>query len=142
MKLKSYFANSVEDAMAMARQELGPDAMLVNSRKSFLEARHLGAYEVVFVTEMPDAETGEPPAAAPGVKQASGDRLAQQLAELKKELEGMRRTITRSALPPADWQAATLWIGFVFSQKPNVYAEKLGSFRNINVRRSRLCAFA
>ena len=107
MKLKSYFANSVEDAMAMARQELGPDAMLVNSRKSFLEARHLGAYEVVFVTEMPDAETGEPPAAAPGVKQASGDRLAQQLAELKKELEGMRRTITRSALPPADWQDAT-----------------------------------
>ena len=30
MKLKSYFANSVENAMAMAREELGPDAMLVN----------------------------------------------------------------------------------------------------------------
>ena len=43
MKLKSYFANTVEDAMSMARQELGSDAMLVNSRKSSLETRHLGA---------------------------------------------------------------------------------------------------
>jgi flagellar biosynthesis protein FlhF len=29
------------------------------------------------------------------------------MAELKKELDGMRRTITRSALVPADWQDAT-----------------------------------
>src|ERR1022692_3888268 len=107
MKIKSYFANTVEEAMAMARQELGPDAMLVNSRKSSLEARHLGAYEVVFVTELPDTGTGEPPTAAPRAKPASGDWLARQMAELKKELDGMRRTITRSALVPADWQDAT-----------------------------------
>src|ERR1035441_5570374 len=103
MKLKSYFANTVEDAMAMARQELGSDAMLVNSRKASLETRHLGAYEVVFVSEMPAGQTEEPAAAA-GPKRASGDRLAQQMAELKKELEGMRRTITRSALAPAAWR--------------------------------------
>jgi flagellar biosynthesis protein FlhF len=103
MKIKSYFANTVEDAMAMARQELGPDAMLVNSRKSSLEARHLGAYEVVFVTEMPPGETEEAPAAETGQKRAASDHLAQQMAELKKELEGMRRTITRSAMAPAAW---------------------------------------
>jgi flagellar biosynthesis protein FlhF len=100
MKLKSYFANSVEDAMAMARQEMGPDAMLVNSRKSFPDARHLGAYEVVFVTDAPAIESDESSLAA-STKAPSGDRLTQQMTELKKELEGMRRTITRSAPGPA-----------------------------------------
>ena len=103
MKLKSYFANTVEDAMSMARQELGSDAMLVNSRKSSLETRHLGAYEVVFVSEMPASETEEPAGTA-GSNRIPGDRLAQQMTELKNELEGMRRTITRSALAPAAWR--------------------------------------
>ena len=31
MKIKSYFSRTVEDAMAQARQELGPEAMLVNT---------------------------------------------------------------------------------------------------------------
>ena len=102
MNIKSYFANTVEDAMAMARQELGPDAMLVNSRKSSLDARHLGVYEVVFVTDLPPTEgDATPTAAAVRPKQAVTDRLGQQMAELKKELQGMRRTITRSALAPA-----------------------------------------
>lgn len=48
MKIKSYFCGSVADALVMARQELGPDAMLVSSRKSPPESRHLGEYEVVF----------------------------------------------------------------------------------------------
>ena len=52
MKLKSYFSETVEDAMAHARQELGPEAMLVNTRQAPPEARHLGEYEVVFATEV------------------------------------------------------------------------------------------
>jgi len=36
-----YFANTVEDAMAMAREQLGVDAMLVNSRKASPDSRHL-----------------------------------------------------------------------------------------------------
>jgi hypothetical protein len=36
--------------MALASQELGADAMLLNSRKAPPEARHLGDYEVVFAT--------------------------------------------------------------------------------------------
>jgi len=112
MKIKSYFANSVEDAMALARQELGPDAMLVNSRKSSPDSRHLGVYEVVFVTDIPVSESGEPPAGAPvapgtAARQAPGDRLSRQMVELKNELEGMRRTITRSALSAPSWREAS-----------------------------------
>jgi len=111
MKIKSYFANTVEDAMGLAREELGPDAMLVNSRKSSPDARHLGAYEVVFVTEAPpgEAELAASEAAAPGAagRPAAGDRLTQQIVGLKKELEGMRRTITRSALTAPSWREAS-----------------------------------
>ena len=48
MRLKSYFAPSVDEAIERARQELGPDAMLLNSRRIAAEQAHLGAYEVVF----------------------------------------------------------------------------------------------
>lgn len=104
MRLKSYFANTVEDAMAMARQEWGPDAMLVNSRRSSPETGHLGAYEVVFVTDAPPGETEGLRAPAGRLKPGPGDRLAQQMAELIKELEGVRRTVNRSAMAPAAWR--------------------------------------
>ena len=67
MRLKSYFAGTVESAMCLARQEMGEDAMLVNSRKAPPEARHLGAYEVVFAAA-PDSriETAAVAAPAPG----------------------------------------------------------------------------
>jgi len=102
MKIKSYFASSVEEAMAQARQELGPDAMLVNSRKSSLETRHLGTYEVVFAGEMPPGEPAETP--SPASPPESTNRLARQMTELKRELEGVRRTISRSALAPTAWR--------------------------------------
>jgi flagellar biosynthesis protein FlhF len=109
MNLKSYFANTVEDAMAMAREELGSDAMLVNSRKASLDARHLGAYEVVFVTDMPAPEYDQTSATvAAHSKPPANDRLSQQMAELKKELEGMRRTITRSAVAPTAGREVSL----------------------------------
>lgn len=53
LRIKTYFATSVESAMTLARRELGAEAMLLNSRPSPTEARHLGPYEVVFAT-MPD----------------------------------------------------------------------------------------
>lgn len=112
MKIKSYFARTVEDAMAMARQELGPEAMLVNSRRAALETRHLGDYEVVFASDVPAAESEEIAAAVrsapPGVlAQPFGERLSAEVAELKKELEGMRRAFTRTVLAPAQWPGAS-----------------------------------
>ena len=65
MKIKSYFSRTVEDAMAMASQELGPEAMLVNSRKAPPEARHLGEYEVVFANGIHAGEPAEAVSEAP-----------------------------------------------------------------------------
>src|ERR1039457_4969729 len=111
MKIKSYYSRTVEDAMATARQEMGPDAMLVNSRKAPPEVRHLGEYEVVFANVAGAVAPGEATLRLPGersqaipVPQALGsDRLSTEVAELKKELEGMRHAITRTAYAPAQW---------------------------------------
>src|SRR6185503_18150567 len=46
--VKSYFASSVPAAIELARRELGPDALLLNSREAPPEARHLGPLEVAF----------------------------------------------------------------------------------------------
>ncbi len=56
MRLKSFFANTIEEAIRLARHELGPDAILVNSKSTGVEARHLGCYEVVVCAEA--QETG------------------------------------------------------------------------------------
>ncbi len=47
-RIKSYYARTVEEALARAREEMGIEAVLVHSRKTPLESRHLGPYEVVF----------------------------------------------------------------------------------------------
>jgi flagellar biosynthesis protein FlhF len=112
MKIKSYYCPTVEDAMAMARQELGPETMLLNSRPTPPEARHLGEYEVVFATQMAPDETVEGLEASPpelllsGVPPA-GDRLSTEVSELRRELESMRRTLTRSAFAPPQWLGAS-----------------------------------
>src|ERR1039457_6923824 len=102
MKIKSYYSRTVEDAIAAARHEMGPEAMLMNSRKTPPEVRHLGEYEVVFA----DAAAGAAPAenspklaGEPAVVTVAplNDRLSMEVAELKKELEGMRRALTRTA---------------------------------------------
>jgi len=108
MKIKSYYSRTVEDAMASARQELGPDAMLVNTRKSPPEARHLGDYEVVFATLAPDnggagSDSAEPGAASQPAVVSPADRFSQEVSALKKELEGMRRALTRTAYAPPQW---------------------------------------
>jgi flagellar biosynthesis protein FlhF len=112
MKIKSYYSPTVEDAMAMARQELGPEAMLLNSRPTPPEARHLGEYEVVFATEMADGETVEgfkasSPALLLSGGPPAGDRLSTEVSELRRELESMRRTLTRSAFAPPEWLGAS-----------------------------------
>ena len=106
MRIKSYYARTVEDAIAQARCELGADAMLVNSRKSPPEARDLGQYEVVFAVDAPPG-TQDGPAARTGDRPLSGDRLSVEVAELKRELEDMRRTLTKTAFAPSNWLASS-----------------------------------
>lgn len=95
MNLKSYFAKDIKAALGMARQELGPDAMLVHSRKTPTEARHLGEWEGVFATEpMGGGQEGGAAGAAPD---APG-RLSGEVAELRKQLARMAAAVARSNL--------------------------------------------
>ncbi|MBI3471173.1 MAG: hypothetical protein HY013_07440 [Candidatus Solibacter usitatus] len=77
MRLKSYYAGTVEAAMSLARQELGEEALLMNSRPAPPEARHLGLHEVVFAVER------DPPPAI------DGRALAAELAQLRRQLHRM-----------------------------------------------------
>jgi len=91
MRMKSYFAPTVEDAMEQARREMGPEALLVNSRKAPPEARELGEYEVVFAV-MPDgAETQDAPKTqnANAVGTPADDPVMRELARLRNQLDEM-----------------------------------------------------
>jgi flagellar biosynthesis protein FlhF len=119
MKLKSFFANTVEEAIRLARQELGPDAMLVNSKRSEVEARHLGCYEIVVCAEtQPSGSSDEHgrerrrDLAPERGKESRGeskqggaravaatlpvDKLSQDVSELKQRLEKLALTLARS----------------------------------------------
>ncbi len=99
MKLKSFFADSVEEAIRQARQEMGPDAMLVNSKRSGVEARHLGAFEVVVCSEegVPGSPQAVPPSRSPERGVTAPDPLSQEVSELRRQIERLALTLMRSA---------------------------------------------
>jgi len=111
MKLKSYFAGTVEAAMALAGKELGEDAMLVYSREATAETRYLGRYEVVFALPeaphrpVPDkAESAPPVSATPEPKPEPGPALEhvfQEMSVLRAQLEQLssRLQIPKATLP-------------------------------------------
>lgn len=109
MRLKSYFADTVEAAVSLAGKQLGPEAMLVYSREAPPEARHLGPYEVVFAVPPPaepalTPEDGAVPAprqtpaspagSAPAVR--GYERLAREMARLRQQVEWMATNLLRS----------------------------------------------
>lgn len=103
MRLKSYFADTIEEAIGQARREMGLDAMLVNSKRSGPEARHLGAYEVVCAGELEaraDSRTEVRPeegnAARTWATAPPTDRLSQDVTELKQQMERLALTLARS----------------------------------------------
>ena len=81
--------------MELAQKELGEDALLINARPSTPETRALGAYEVVFGVP---PKTEEKPAgsktavANASARAAATDNLAQDVAELKREIERMAQS--------------------------------------------------
>lgn len=98
MRIKSYFANSVQDAMERARAELGSDSMLVHSRKTDPELRHLGAYEVVF--GIGAAAGAAAPATSTAAETGSRDRseaLMEEMAELRRQIESVKRSVSRQS---------------------------------------------
>jgi flagellar biosynthesis protein FlhF len=128
MRIKSYFAATVEEAMDKARRELGPEAMLMNSKKTELELRSLGSYEVVFAVP-PEAApameikpASQPPRSAAPRSAASHSAMAslgsaldsvgsspdliRELAELRKQIETVKRSVDRRPASPANAAAA------------------------------------
>jgi flagellar biosynthesis protein FlhF len=101
MTIKSFFADTVADAIRAARAQFGEDAMLLKSRRAPEEARHLGAYEVVFgitqtAKESPvvsegiwDAVFDTPPRAssAAGLNRALTAGLVRRMRELEFDEE-------------------------------------------------------
>ncbi len=113
MRMKSFYARDVRTALERAREELGPDAMLVDSRKAPPEVRHLGACEVVVATDIDDAPPepaiaaaaraaliapGTAPAETQPVPPAFYAGLAAEVAELRRRMERMTASVTRSTL--------------------------------------------
>src|SRR5262249_51398682 len=73
---------------------------------SLPEARHLGDYEVVFAVD--SAESEERETATSGLVAKPPDRLSLEIADLKRELDGMRRTLALTAFAPTQaWGAST-----------------------------------
>ncbi len=97
MRIKSYFAESVQDAMESARQELGPDAMLMNSKKTEQELRHLGAYEVVFGVSREVREPAPKPKADAKKEDDRDDNpFVHELADLRRQVETIGRSLQRT----------------------------------------------
>lgn len=92
LKIKSYFASSVERAIHEARRELGQDALLIASRRAAPEVKERGAYEVVF------GVSGQEPAPAPAISQDQD--LSGEVAKLRDQLEGIKRALQQDAAKP------------------------------------------
>src|SRR5689334_897166 len=110
MKIKSYFAKTVDEAIAKARVELGSDALLLNTRK-VADAGNGAGYEVVMGVSGPaparETKTNVPPAAkTPGqkitaaaletaAKPASG--MGTELEKLRVQMDELQSLLMRSA---------------------------------------------
>src|SRR5687768_9917536 len=95
MKVKSYYADSIQSAMASASQEMGPDAILITSRRTNNETRGLGEYEVVFglMSESEQARLQAPTEAQSQRPQAEPADPTSGMDAIRRELEAMRRTL-------------------------------------------------
>src|SRR5436190_2708350 len=97
MRLKSYFAATVEAAMNQARQEMGGDAMLVHTKRLPPEQRHAGEYEVVFALD--EGAPAPRPARNQQTRQKDPvlDRLADDLGSLRQQVERLAAAVGYAA---------------------------------------------
>src|SRR5438477_7491949 len=107
MRMKSYFAPTVEAALDQARREMGPEALLVNSRKAPPEARAAGEYEVVFAVVPESADERLP--SEPEVRTRARteppqeDPVLRELIRLRKQVEEMGTALTGLNAHASSW---------------------------------------
>ncbi len=114
MRVKSYFAPSVESAMEQARREMGPEALLVSSRKAPPEAQELGEYEVVFAVLPGDAAAQPAPQkAATPTEAPAEDPVIREITRLRKQMEEMGSALNAQA---SQWAIPAPEFAEVFSR--------------------------
>ncbi|MGA2595741.1 MAG: hypothetical protein ABSH09_01890 [Bryobacteraceae bacterium] len=102
MRIKSYYKNSVAAAIREAADELGPEAMLIESRPANAGSRHLGRMEVVFGVMEQGRENRQenPEKSAP---ETSGrDDLAVELQMLRSQLNDLKKIMQPAPAPTDD----------------------------------------
>ena len=96
-RLKSYFASTVEEALASARKELGEDALLIESRRSRPGEEHIGAYEVLVAAPDRNMDPAVLPSASESPGACTGEpRLTEEIAVFRRELERMSGMLTHA----------------------------------------------
>jgi flagellar biosynthesis protein FlhF len=109
MKIKSYFAKTVDEAISKARVELGSEALLLNTRK--IADNGMGAgYEVVMgvagsapaakvATPVPTPKSAPPPpaAAVPPRLPAPPNEVANDMAKLRAQMDELQSLLVGSA---------------------------------------------
>lgn len=102
MKLKSYYAVTVDAAIRRARQELGEDAMLLDTRLASDDLSHLGKYEVVFAQATPtDAKPSDSmrttPIQASRCNRSTDSQVPEDVGSLRRELERINSAMVQSS---------------------------------------------
>jgi flagellar biosynthesis protein FlhF len=95
MRIKSYFTESVHEAMQKARFELGPEALLLSSKRN-AQPDSASAYEVVFGVSSESRRE----AAAEASGAASGEGVARELAELRRQIANVQQSIAAQGRGP------------------------------------------
>ena len=112
MRIKSYFANTVEAALDLAGRELGEDAVLLNCRPAPPDARHLGIHEVVFGVEAepeprsPGLLLAPPPNSAPDSPAPAPVAAASDWEACRRQIERLEKTIANHLFQPGGRPAA------------------------------------
>lgn len=105
---RAYLADSVESAIMLAKGELGDDAVLLGSRRLRPDEGGSGQYEVRFAAP---PETGIVAAADP-----AGSRMEREISELRRRLDSMHQSLSRSLLTPPRWMAPSSSLAGLLSQ--------------------------
>jgi len=112
--------------MELAQKELGEDALLVNARPSTPETRGLGAYEVVFgVPPKAEAEAPAKPAQTSLVKPSAADSLAQDVADLRREMERMAQSLRGGRMPAPQEGSTDLYTTLIESELESRLAQQV-----------------
>src|ERR1700679_171490 len=93
MQTKIYCANNVPAALEAARQELGPDALLVYSRPTPDHARKFGRLEVTFAWD-PTGPVKPPAVAAPvPISRSAPARGLTSLDEIRQQIAALQAAV-------------------------------------------------